>query len=901
MPARIIHIGTGTRGRHWIEFVNNHPETESAACVDARAGAFDEIKGRLGEDRCGFFTDLDEALQKTDADAAIIASPSVLHAEHALKALDAGLAVMTEKPFAADLEQARAVLRKAGETGKPVLVAENYRFWPAERTVRKLVAEGLPGDIASVTLTDRRNQPSHTEGPWMAELEHPQLQEIAIHHFDSLRGFFDRNPVTIFARTWNPPSSDYRAGACTEALIEMEGGLHVQYYGTLTSNNWSYSLWIEGEKGVLWTNRKFVFWRERGKRFFKPVRLVKVPKGDGAKYPRGGTTALLNSLVNAVRDGKPAETSGQDNIWTLATVEAGKISDRERRTVSVAEMVGDAGSAGKEAGEYGGAVQAGLEVRPSQDGRPSGQVRSGSSRVLMIGMDIADADLIDRWCNEGHLPTLQSLRKQGVWGRLGTSAEVMHVSSWPTIHTGTHPDKHGIYHAYQINAGEQNIHRSQAKECAQPPFWKFLDDAGRKCVVMDAFFNAPLAGFQGTQILEYGTWTWFADPMARPKRVWKEIIREFGPYPSPEHTKVLTVPEPREFRDGLAAAAATKSKIVRWLAKKEPWDMLYVTFAETHPAGHYLWHLSDPSHPAHPEGGIEGLENALRDVYAAVDRAIGEILAELDDSVTVVVTSGDGIGPNYAGCHMIPEVLNRLGLYYGANVGKPEAAESGESDSAKQTKKGITSVLRELIPLSARQAVTSRLPRSIHYKMSMKWVNTGHDWTRSKAFTIPNANEGYVRINLKGREPQGIVEEGAAYRELIAEIQDALKELVNPVNGKPAVSRIYCIDDVYPGDRRPNLPDLAITWDPDARVLEELGSDRCGRVKKPAGYQIAPYYTGNHRPSAFVIARGPGLAEGSLLQEGHIVDIAPTIMTMIGVDPPGHMDGRVWSEFAPAS
>jgi len=341
MSVKIVHVGVGIRGRHWVEFVNNHADTVSVACVDPQRVALDEVKSRFGEGHCRFFSDLDEALQTTEADAVLITSPSAHHAEHALMALDAGLAVMTEKPFASDVRQARRILERAKEASRPVLVAENYRYWPAERTVRKLVREGLLGEIVSVTFADRRDQPSHTEGPWMAQLDYPQLQEIAIHHFDSLRGFLHQRPLTIFARVWNTPGSDYKGGACTEALMEMEGGIHVQYYGSLTSQNWSTSIRIEGEKGVLWTNRKFVFWRQRGKRFFKPVRLVKVPKGDGAKYPRGGTTALLNSLRDAVKEGKPAETSGADNIWTLGMVEAAKISDRERRTVSVVEVVGD--------------------------------------------------------------------------------------------------------------------------------------------------------------------------------------------------------------------------------------------------------------------------------------------------------------------------------------------------------------------------------------------------------------------------------------------------------------------------------------------------------------------------------------------------------------------------------
>lgn len=221
-------------------------------------------------------------------------------------------------------------------------------------------------------------------------------------------------------------------------------------------------------------------------------------------------------------------------------------------------------------------------------------------RVLVIGLDSADAELIEQWCDDGSLPTLAGLRRDGVWGRLGTTAEVMHVSAWPSIYTGARPGHHGMYHAYQIRAGEQTVHRTRPDECALPPFWKLLDDAGTRCLVMDAFMNHPLDGFAGVQILEYGTWTWFSDPAATPKPVWREIIRRFGPYPAPEHTKVLDVPEPSRFRDQLVAGARVKGDVARWLLREQQWDMAFITFGEPHGAGHYLWHVGDPSYPSYP-------------------------------------------------------------------------------------------------------------------------------------------------------------------------------------------------------------------------------------------------------------------------------------------------------------
>lgn len=338
MPIKIMHVGVGIRGRQWMEFIRNHPDTVSVACVDPDSRSLDEVRNKYGN-HLQYFADLEEALQTVSADAALIASPSFLHAEHSIKSLEAGLAVLVEKPFTSTVKEANEVIRCAEAAAKPVLVAEQFRFVPAERTIRKLVSEGLVGEISHVLFIDRRRMPIHMQGPWVETLDCPQLQEIAVHHFDSLRSFFGRRPVNITARVWNPPWSDYRSGACTEALIEMEGGLHVQYLGTLTSHRFSYSVWIEGERGVLWTNRKFVLWRPRGKRLFWPVKLAKVPKGDEAPFPKEGTTTLLNSLRDAVHHEFKPETSGDDNIWTIAMVEAGLQSVAERRIVSIDEVL----------------------------------------------------------------------------------------------------------------------------------------------------------------------------------------------------------------------------------------------------------------------------------------------------------------------------------------------------------------------------------------------------------------------------------------------------------------------------------------------------------------------------------------------------------------------------------
>lgn len=508
-----------------------------------------------------------------------------------------------------------------------------------------------------------------------------------------------------------------------------------------------------------------------------------------------------------------------------------------------------------------------------------------TARVLLIGLDSADALLIERWAEQGHLPCLAALRRDGLWSRLGTTAEIMHVSAWPTIYTGVTPGRHGLYHAYQVRAGDQRIHRAEPTWLARPPFWKHLDDAGRRCIVLDAFMDAPLPGFRGLHLLEYGTWTWFGAPGSSPVGLRDEILRRFGPYPGPEHMEVTSVPaDLRAFRDRLVAGAARKAEVTCALLREHPWDFLFVTFGEPHGAGHYLWHAEDAGYPSHPPGGVPGMPSPVRDVYAAVDRAIARILEAAGDGITVLVVSGDGMGPNYSGCHHVPPLLARMGLHRPQGGGSP----------------GLLKRLRGLVPLPLRQAVSRCLPKARQHQMALSWMNSGTDWPGTRAYMIPNSNEAYLRLNLSGREPHGIVAAGER-DELLARLRAEMEGLVNPDSGAAAAERVTVIDDVFPGSERPHLPDLVVSWREAARVLGALEGPTAGRVAGRAGHEISPFYTGNHRPLAFVAGRGPQVRAGARLEHGHILDIPATVLALLDVVPPAHLEGRAWGELLPGA
>lgn len=902
MTIKIIHVGVGGRGRHWLEYVAQHSDFTAVGCVDVDQKALESARRVPGQEHGQFFTSLDETFAKTQADAALITSPSFLHAQHALQALDAGLAVMVEKPFGCNLAEAQTVVDRARAAGRPVMVAENFRFFRAERTLRHMLDEGVAGRITGVVCVDRRDQPSQTQGPWVKSMEHPFLREIAVHHFDSFRYLFNRQPAAIFAASYNPPGSNYDGHAAVNCVIELDGGVPIQYSGTMVANRYEYSLWVQGDKGDIWTDRRRVWWRPRGQRFFRPVRLVAVPKGDEQKYPKAGTVSLLNQFRDAVIKGITPETSGDDNLWTLAMVEAGILSVQQARKVSIGEVfspeVPQNGTPGirKEAASAAKLTHATRSAAAGKSVTGTGQALN-KPRLLFIGLDAADADLIDRWCNEGFLPNITQMRLEGTWARMQTTAEVLHVSAWPSIFTGAAPDEHGLYHAYVTQPGQQGAVRPRPDQSPVPFMWKLLSDHGMRCIVMDAFMTCPLQNFNGTQIVEWGTWSWFSEPSISPESVKKEMQKKFGAYPAEDHSKIgmTPPPDPQGFHQRLLAAVAKKTQVVKWLMEKQEWDFFLVVFGESHPAGHYFWHYHDESYIAHSKDK-PGL-TALRDVYIALDKAIGEILRSVADTTTVFLVSGDGMGPNYSGSHILNDLLTRMKLFNNLSSTANGAAgkEAGEKPAAKAD---LVSTVRNMVPKSVRVAVSrSLLPRGVNEKLSLHWKTAGVSWQHTRAFLIENANEGYIRINLKGREPQGTVEPGKEYEDLCEELYQTIKSAANPANGKLAAHTVYKTDDLYDGPCRNHMPDIIINWNDEARITTELLTEKYGLARSAhPGYALTPYYTGNHRPNAFAVAVGPDVPQGKILDGTSILDLASTMLNHFGITPPDYMEGKVLKE-----
>jgi predicted AlkP superfamily phosphohydrolase/phosphomutase len=143
----------------------------------------------------------------------------------------------------------------------------------------------------------------------------------------------------------------------------------------------------------------------------------------------------------------------------------------------------------------------------------------------------------------------------------------------------------------------------------------------------------------------------------------------------------------------------------------------------------------------------------------------------------------------------------------------------------------------------------------------------------------------YLRVNLAGREPAGIVAPGDQYNALLAQIETQFRELVDPVTGKSVVEDVYFPVERFQGPGARELPDVAIVWN-SRRPINAVMSNALGTVRG----QQAMHRSGNHRPEGFALFRGPAFAADVRTVQGDARQIAPAVLNVFGIQAPAHYD-----------
>ncbi len=322
---KVLQVGIGGMGNTWLRAVQRSPMVEFAGFVEINSEIARQQADAYGLDRARIYASLPEAIGQVDADAVINVTPPEFHREICLAALEAGLPVLTEKPLAGTLEDARVIARAAETSGILCSVAQNYRYRPFAQTVKAVLDGGELGQAGALQAAFYRGP--HFGG-FREAMPHPLIIDMAIHHFDMMRYFLDGDALEITARSWNPPWSWFDGDASASAQIRFANGLRASYAGSWCSQafetSWNGEWRIECEGGVVLAEDDKVYTQ----------RLLGVEDGARGKaathgekretplvaMPLEGQEYLLQEFYEAVTGDGEAGTTAQDNIRTMELV-----------------------------------------------------------------------------------------------------------------------------------------------------------------------------------------------------------------------------------------------------------------------------------------------------------------------------------------------------------------------------------------------------------------------------------------------------------------------------------------------------------------------------------------------------------------------------------------------------
>ncbi len=498
--------------------------------------------------------------------------------------------------------------------------------------------------------------------------------------------------------------------------------------------------------------------------------------------------------------------------------------------------------------------------------------------TIAIGLDAADPQLVSAYVADGTMPALAKLRDKGVTGSLTNAYVYRAETPWTNFLTGAWPEKTGYWGPIRYNpqtyvTDEQGAYAFDVF----PPFYHGVD--GRVCV-----FDVPQTRLMPdrdcVQVLGWGSHSQQGPACSYPDKLLAELEARHGISPVDDETATNSYdPDALELFDAdVQVALERRLAMSADLLTREPWRLFLTVVGETHSGGHELWHHGQV-HPLHRPG-----VDRIRRIYARTDEIIDTLVHRVPVDANIVVYSLHGMvanGLDVPSMAILPEVLARWTFgtaFVAAGRQNPPAPRRDFSGHWKhevwdlRTSEGEKQ-LRGPVYLSARGDVLNWQPAQWYRPL----------WQRMRAFALPSYSDGTIRFNIKGRDHHGMVDP-VDVPALADELEALLKDLVDHRTGRPVVETVVRCP-VRRGQHPPPA-DLVIRWT-DAALSDVFSHPLLG-VFGPYPW----FRTGGHRPLGFWTAAGPGIRQPGVVREGSIVDLAATLLDLLGLPPHPWMDGR---------
>ncbi|HEX6291229.1 MAG TPA: alkaline phosphatase family protein [Herpetosiphonaceae bacterium] len=458
------------------------------------------------------------------------------------------------------------------------------------------------------------------------------------------------------------------------------------------------------------------------------------------------------------------------------------------------------------------------------------------TRVLVIGLDALSPDLVERWLSD--LPNIRRLMQGGIYGPLQSITQPITPAAWTAMISGRDPGHFGFTDfTYRVGMSYTDFRLVHSRVIRVPTLYSLLSEAGRRVAAIGVPICYPPVDIAGGISVACFMAPSLSKPIVSPPELQSHLLAQTSsPY-------VLDAAVPEQARDidrdellrNIREMDRQRFDITRHLMQTTDWDLLFMVAMGTDRVGHYFMRYLDPAHGRYDAD--PRYADAIRDHYRYCDERIGDLLQHAGPDTVVIIASDHGI-----------QRLNG--------------------------KVNLNQWLIENGYLHLDQPIDGPTPLA----------KAPIDWSRTRAWA--RGWGGQIYLNVQGREPQGCVPTSEVDR-LLAELQAGLSELTT-ADSQPLPVTTIRRRDVYSGSQADRCPDLFVQFD----ELRYLTSDQLGHAKLITPITELGADDASHANLGFLAMAGPNIPALGRFAALSILDVAPTILDLLGVPIPPDLDGR---------
>ncbi len=510
-------------------------------------------------------------------------------------------------------------------------------------------------------------------------------------------------------------------------------------------------------------------------------------------------------------------------------------------------------------------------------------------KILLIGLDGATFNVIKPFIEEGLLPNIASLMRNGSHGILQSTVPPISPPGWATFMTGKNPGKHGVLQFLKINSTIDRVKESVCEpkivnynSIKATTIFDIFRETDKKIVSINLPMTYPPPETNGCVIS-----CWLTPPKARDFTFPKELVNELDGYRIDQYfggDNYATVPEGTEqptsdfiLKDLGDVLEKRTTTALRFMKTKE-WDLFIICFTETDRMQHAFWRAINPSYPAYSSPEIQREREGFKDLYRKIDAAIGELARAAGDNTLKIIVSDHGFGP--------PPTKR---IYFNHWL-----INNGYFKVSRKWYKSIAKLVRDSRPFRySLQLIPGTAFSGIRRVVRERFSEI--DWNNITAWSINlHNNWGAIYINHKGRSENGLVSEGTEYELVRGKIIDGLKNL-NTSNQQGLILEIYTNEQLYAGPFATEFPDIIFKVNPDYETGSILGLDT-SMTELISTVPPYPDGKGNHQREGIYILSGDVFNANRESHSRSIDCILPTLLYLLGIPIPNDCDGNVLAE-----